>query len=306
NADFGNVRGVDFKLDRRFSNVFSGTVAYTFQIAKSTGSDPFSYFRTTARVISSLTGETAPPPQAILPTDDTRKHSIAGALALQLPSDWRRGTMLGNVLRDVGVFATFRFSSGLPYTLIRNSGEGVIQGQSPLEFTNLEPINSSTMPWFKNVDLRVTKSLRVGSLDWTVFAESKNLFNFRNVLNLFIETGDVVNADHRERYVSEQVAQLETEASDKGLLTTQGGETAVNLSSPGVCAGWTARAVNGAGGPVDCVLLQRAEARFGDGDGFFTESEYSSAFNAWYNLQNAPDRFYGTGRRIRIGAEISF
>jgi Carboxypeptidase regulatory-like domain/TonB-dependent Receptor Plug Domain len=306
NADFGNIRGVDFKLERRFSNIFQGTLAYTFQIAKSTGSDPFAFFRTTARVISSLTNETAPPPQAILPTDDNRKHNVAGALALQFPTDWRRGTPLGNVLRDVGVFATFRFASGLPYTRIRNSGEGVVQGQAPLEFTNEEPINASTMPWFKNVDLRVTKSLRVGSLDWTLFGEAKNLFNFRNILNLFIETGDVVNGQHRDKFVDEQVAQIESEAAENGLLTTVGDKPAVDLSSPGVCAGWASRIGNAAGGPVDCVLLQRAEARWGNGDGIYTQSEYSLAFNAWYDLANSRDSFYGAGRRLRIGAEITF
>jgi hypothetical protein len=306
NADFGNIRGVDFKLERRFSNIFQGTLAYTFQIAKSTGSDPFAFFRTTARVISSLTNETAPPPQAILPTDDNRKHNVAGALALQFPTDWRRGTPLGNVLRDVGVFATFRFASGLPYTRIRNSGEGVAQGQQPLEFTNEEPINASTMPWFKNVDLRVTKSLRVGSLDWTLFGEAKNLFNFRNILNLFIETGDVVNGQHRDKFVDEQMAQIESEAAENGLLTTVGGKPAVDLSSPGVCAGWASRIGNAAGGPVDCVLLQRAEARWGNGDGIYTQSEYSLAFNAWYDLANSRDSFYGAGRRLRIGAEITF
>jgi len=310
NADFGNVRGVDFKLDRRFSNLFQGTLAYTFQVAKSTGSDPFAYFRTTARVISSLTNETAPPPQAFLPTDDTRKHNIAGAVQLNFPSDWRQGTTLGNVLRDVGVFATFRFASGLPFTQIRNSGEGVAQGEAPLEFTNIEPINSSTMPWFKNVDLRVTKSLRVGSLDWTLFAESKNLFNFRNVLNLFLETGDVVNAEHRKRFLTEQTDQLEVAATTNHVAAVDPltGDPALDLSAPGVCASWVSRNDPGsaAGGPVDCVLLQRAEARFGNGDLLFTESEYTAAFNAWYNLAHAPDRFYGAGRRIRVGAEISF
>ncbi|HKA58516.1 MAG TPA: TonB-dependent receptor [Gemmatimonadales bacterium] len=306
NADFGNVRGLDFRLDRRFSNIFSGSAAYTFQIAKSTGSDPFAYFRTTARVISSLTNETAPPPQATLPTDDNRKHQVTGAMALQFPTDWHKGTTLGSIVRDVGMFATFRFASGLPYTKIRNSGEGVAQGEAPLEFTNQEPINSSYMPWFKNVDLRVTKGFRFGTLDWTLFGEAKNLFNWRNVLNLFLETGDVVNAQHRAKYVDEQTAQIETEAQENHVFTTVDGENAVDLSSPGVCTGWASRTANGAGGPVDCVLLQRAEARFGNGDGVYTASEYGAAFNAWYNLQQAPDRFYGAGRRIRVGAEISF
>lgn len=308
NSDFGNVRGVDIKLDRRFSNLFSGSVAYTFQVAKNTGSDPLSYFRTTARVISALTGETAPPPQAILPTDDNRAHNIAGSLALTFPNNWRDGTLLGRVLENVGAFATFRFASGLPFTRIENSGEGIEQGQSPLEFTNVEPINTSSMPWIKNIDLRVTKSVAFRGLDATLFVESTNLLNFKNVINLFIETGDVVNTQHRDRFVSEQVANLETQASAAGFLETDvSGANYIDFVNNS-CADWGGRNTAGsaASGPVDCVLLTRAEARFGNGDGRYTADEYSDAFTAWYNLENAPSRFYGPGRRVRIGFEVSF
>ena len=31
NLDFGNIRGVDVRLDRRFGNLFNGTLAYTYQ-----------------------------------------------------------------------------------------------------------------------------------------------------------------------------------------------------------------------------------------------------------------------------------
>lgn len=310
NADFGNVRGLDVKLDRRFSNVFSGSVAYTFQIAKATGSDPNSYFNTLARQISTLTGETSPPPQAILPTDDNRTHNVAGSAALTLPSDWRRGTTLGTVLSNTSAFVTFRFASGLPYTRVRNQGEGVTPGGFGLEANPIEPINSSSMPWYKNVDLRVTRGFRMGQFDWTLFAEARNLFNWKNVISLFTETGDVVNEQVRKRYVDDQVQILTQEASRAGLLGTDpaSGRPMVDLSQPGICASWQGRNTAGsaASGPVDCVLLTRAEARFGNGDGQFTESEYLRAFNAWYNLGNAPDRFYGVGRRIRVGAELSF
>ena len=43
NLDFGNVRGFDIRLDRRFGNYFNGTIGYAFQQAKNTGSDPFTY-----------------------------------------------------------------------------------------------------------------------------------------------------------------------------------------------------------------------------------------------------------------------
>jgi hypothetical protein len=163
------------------------------------------------------------------------------------------------------------------------------------------------MPWFRNVDLRVTKSVTLRGVDATLFMESQNLLNFKNVINLFLETGDVVNAQHRDRYVDEQVANLETQANAAGyLFTDAGGNNYIDFS--GGCEDWGGRNTAGsaASGPVDCVLLTRAEARFGNGDGQYTASEYTNAFAAWYNLENAPSRFYGPGRRIRLGVELSF
>ena len=49
--------------------------------------------------------------------------------------------------------------------------------------------------------------------------------------------------------------------------------------------------------PTDCVLLECAARRFGNGDGVCTQAEYQKAFGAWYDLLNAPNR---------IGAEIVF
>jgi len=43
NQDFGNVRGIDVRLDRRVGSLFQGSLSYTYEQAKSTGSDPFEY-----------------------------------------------------------------------------------------------------------------------------------------------------------------------------------------------------------------------------------------------------------------------
>ena len=205
--------------------------------------------------------------------------------------------MLGNVLRNAGAFVTFRFASGLPYTLLRPSEEGrTIANRCGLECTLAEPVNTSTLPWFKNVDLRLTKGLHVGRIDWTLFAEAKNLFDFKNVVDLFTEVGDIVYGKYRDKYLGEQEILLQGDAGDAGVL---GADNSVNFNSLGGCENWST-------GPVDCVLLMRAEARYGNGDGVFTSKEYDAAFNAWYNLQNAPSGFYAPGRRIRIGAELSF
>src|SRR6186997_2678326 len=112
NADFGNTRGIDLRLDRRFGNLFNGTLSYTFQQAKNTGSDPDTYLDFGSRVLNQVSGGNQPPPQAILPTDFSRPHNLALAAALNFPNDWQQGTIVGSVLENVGLFATFRYTSG--------------------------------------------------------------------------------------------------------------------------------------------------------------------------------------------------
>src|SRR3989441_12585696 len=126
NADFGYARGVDVKFDRRVGNWLNASVAYTFQVSKNTGSDPFSYLRTSSRVISQVTGDRVPPPEQPLPTDDNRTHNVVGSVALNVPRDWQKGTTAGAILRDVGAFVTFRAVSGLPYTRQINTGGGTV------------------------------------------------------------------------------------------------------------------------------------------------------------------------------------
>ena len=117
NADFGNTRGIDLRLDRRFGNLFNGTLAYTFQQAKNTGSDPDTYIDFGSRVLNQVSGGNQPPPQAILPTDFSRPHNLAVAAALNFPNDWQQGSIdRDRSARTSGVFATFRYTSGTPYT----------------------------------------------------------------------------------------------------------------------------------------------------------------------------------------------
>ena len=297
NSDFGNVRGVDIKLDRRVGNYLAASVSYTFQLSKGTGSDPFSYLRTTSRQIQQVTGSRVPPPQAILPTDDNRTHNIVGSVSLTLPNDWQKGTTLGSVLRDVSVFATFRAVSGLPYTRQTNNGAGALAPRQGfgLTATSLEPVNASTMPWVKNIDLRLNKAFKFGGTDWTLYADVRNLLNFRNITSLFVETGDVVNARHRTQVLSNEFTNLRTEADGNGAL--QSGD-AIDLSG---CATWA-----GDAGVVNCVMLRRTEARFGDGDGVYTLAEQTRALNAYYDSFFGPQNYYGAPRNVRVGFEVNF
>ena len=97
NLDFGNVRGLDVRLDRRFGNYFNGTFSYSFQQAKNTGSDPFTYVNYGSRIVNQVGGNNGaqPPPQGILPTDNSRPHTLAervlGHHAGRLEQGHRRG-----------------------------------------------------------------------------------------------------------------------------------------------------------------------------------------------------------------------
>ena len=294
NADFGNVRGVDIKLDRRVGNYLSASVGYTFQLAKGTGSDPFSYLRTTSRQISQVTGSRVPPPQAILPTDDNRTHNIVGSVAITLPDDWQKGTTLGTVLRNVSAFATFRVVSGLPYTRQTNVGAGTLAPRQGFGLigTQQEPVNASTMPWNKNIDLRLNKGFKIGRTDFTLYADVRNLLNFKNITSLFVETGDVVNAEFRTQTLSSEFEGLKNEATAAGAL--RAGD-AIDLSG---CSTW--------GNPVNCVLLRRTEARYGNGDGTYTLGEQTRALNAYYDAFDGPQWLYGAPRHIRVGFEVNF
>ena len=87
-----------------------------------------------------MTPTLTPPPEAAQRTNDDRTHSFVGSVAFQLPTDYKRGTTMGNILRDVGVFATFRVQSGLPFTMSRLSTiDTRSPGRATTRFTNRLP-----------------------------------------------------------------------------------------------------------------------------------------------------------------------
>ena len=296
-GDFGYDRGIDMKLDRRFGNWLQTTVAYTYEVAAGTGSSPFTYLQTNARSISGVTGSVLPPAEQARAVNDQRTHNLVGAVSFNVPQGWQQGTAVGNIFKDVSAFVTFRVLSGLPYTPILNTGTGVTAPGTNfgLTATASGDVNSATTPWTKYLDLRVNKALKFGRLDVTAFADIRNLFNWKNITGLFAETNDVTNALFEAAQISGEFPVLANEASGNGALRSDG---AVVLNS---CGSWS-----GASGPVDCVELKRAEARFGNGDGVYTVGEQTAALNSYYQLFNGAYGFNSTPRNVRLGLELNF
>jgi hypothetical protein len=309
NADFGNARGVDIRFDRRIGELFNGSLAYTYEEAKNTGSNPFSYLAFGARILNALTGGLNPPAQAILPTDDSRPHNLAGQLAVNFPNNWKQGSTVGSVLENVGVFATFRYASGTPYTRCPQNDpqDNAVFSGNPCSRNIEGDFNGARLPAFKQFDLRVTKGFGVGGLDFTAYADVRNLFNFRNILSVFAQTNDVVNTAERDKIRRSELESFAREATANGVLQT---DSTIDLRFGGItdpragCGAWVRN--DGVSATPNCVYLIRAEERYGNGDHLFSQAEQIRANDALYGVFRGLSSFTGQPRQVRLGLEVNF
>ncbi len=310
NADFGNARGVDVRFDRRIGELFNGSLAYTYEEAKNTGSNPFTYLAFGSRILNAVVpGGRNPPAQASLPTNDTRPHNLAGQFAVNFPNNWKAGSTAGKILENVGVFATFRFASGTPYTRcpIDDPQDNAVFSGGPCSRNIEGDYNGARLPAFKQFDLRVTKGFGVGGLDFTAYADVRNLFNFTNILAVFAQTDDIVNAQEKDVQRRGELQSFAQEAARNGVL---GADSTINLSFGGApdprtgCGGWVRN--DGVSASPNCVYLIRAEERFGNGDHMFTQAEQLRAHDALYSVYRGLSSFSGQPRQIRLGLEVNF
>ncbi|MGQ0813187.1 MAG: TonB-dependent receptor [Gemmatimonadota bacterium] len=295
NADFGNVRGIDLRLDRRFGQIFDAMLGYSYQDARNTGTDPFTYVNVFARLESNanvLLGLPPNPAQAIRLTEENRKHNVTGNFSLKFP-----GNHENRLLANFGLFGTLRLLSGLPYSpLTLGAGNIFIAGQaggSGLGVTGAEladdEISTARLPWQTFFDLKAQKGLRVMGWSAQVFLDARNVLDLKNQTGLFQTTGDITDEEvYRTRIEAHRQTLGGGNVSDRVDLRTQ------------AAAGAGVRNV------VDLYLLQQAEARFGNGDQIFTQEEQESAFRAAEIFLNGPQDLFGPGRRVRLGFELTF
>ena len=157
NTDYGSVTGFTVSFQKRFSDGFSANLDYTFQIAKGDASDPQDAFNK---------AQATPPVQPnkqLVPLDWDRRHSL-------------NLTVSAGELENYLVSFVAQLGSGLPYT-------------PSLQQTNTGVENSSNKPAFFNVDMYITKYLKLMGIDLSVFAKIYNLFDTPNEINVFTDTG---------------------------------------------------------------------------------------------------------------------
>ncbi len=304
NQDFGNTRGIDIRVDRRFGNLFNGVLSYSYQDARNTGSDPFTYINFGSRITSIVTGNAAPPPQAAQPVGFSRPHSLAAQFALNFPADFQQGSALGAILGRVGIFGTARYASGTPYTRCDPSldDDFAVTSGNPCNTLGGD-FNAARLPTFKNVDLRVTKGFRMGSFDLTAYADARNVFNFENILGVFAQTGTIDNPGYRATLWSTDSANFAQAAARNGVYNNATGTITLPSSDAG-CAGWVTSGGNPS--PPTCYYTRKAEQRHGNGDGVYTLEEQRRASDLNRLGTFHVSRFAGSSRSLRFGMEVNF
>jgi outer membrane receptor protein involved in Fe transport len=184
NLDFATTKGFSFTYDRRRTSNLELSATYTLQFADGSGSDANSSRGINNRGII----------RNLIPLSFDERHRITAVI------DYRYGTAktyngpkIGdlNIFADAGINFNIAAVSGQPYTrrnVVRQFGGAGFQGA----------INGSRLPWTFNMDMRVDKRFAVNitpekKIFLNAYLRVQNVFDIRNVRNVFPFTGDPEN-----------------------------------------------------------------------------------------------------------------
>ena len=155
NRDYGNVRGITFTLDKRYSNYLSGKLDYTYSIAEGNASDPQAAFYDAANDVD--------PEKQLVSLDWDQRHTLNGSVTIGKPGEWN--------ISFIG-----QLGSGLPYT-------------PEFRGTRTAFENAGRKPSRFNVDMRANKMVRFGKLQVGFYMNVYNLFDNKNEDFVYTDTG---------------------------------------------------------------------------------------------------------------------
>lgn len=170
NRDYGNVKGITVLLRNNFSANVSGSLDYTYQVAKGNASDPNAVF---------TNFQTSPPKESekqVLPLDWDQRHTLNASIMLGDMTSW-------------GMSITGRFSTGQPYTPSNPSSSITTQFE-----------NSDRKPSFYNIDMNIYKFFEVFGTRIKLYCQIYNLTDQLNERYVYASSG---RADYPFRNATE-------------------------------------------------------------------------------------------------------
>ncbi|MBM4166555.1 MAG: TonB-dependent receptor [Ignavibacteria bacterium] len=160
NLDYANSRGIEFSLEKRFAHHYAFTINYTYSRAEGNADQWSTHSNEVWN--ASVYGFVPPKKTVVLAWD--QPHT----LTLNLRMDYENYG--GSIIGDIG--------SGLPYSPREPRGKPI------------GDINSGRQPWTSTFDMRIYRALDISPVKITLYLDVKNIFDRKNVLNVFDTTGE--------------------------------------------------------------------------------------------------------------------
>ena len=123
NADAGSVKGLELLAEREFTDYFGFRVAYTFQKATATSSDPFLLTRL---IFVNAIGDTIHPAKAEFPLDFDRRHILTIIGRGKVPEGIGPRILGVRPIAGLEGSVIFRLTSGLPYSRSDSTGDTLV------------------------------------------------------------------------------------------------------------------------------------------------------------------------------------
>jgi outer membrane receptor protein involved in Fe transport len=181
NRDFSTSKGIEFVFSLRRTARITAQVNYTFSDARSTASD-----QAGSNGIWQLGLGPNSLPKYVFPVDFDQAHRGSVLLDYRFAKDDG-----GPILSQLGANVVLSFNSGHSYTRMDVAGRG--QTTDERNRIPIEPVGSSTTPWFFQLDMRLDKTVPVGPLDLNFYVYVINLLGTNNPVNAFFRNGDPMN-----------------------------------------------------------------------------------------------------------------
>lgn len=178
NADFGRVQGMDLTLDKRFADNYSLRLSYSLMYALGNESDPTEGFNSYREDQAHLR------PNRNFPLDFDQRHKIDAVLIGKTNDRFGPETFGFYPLENLSMAAVFSAGSGLPYT----------PSSRATEESNIVPEpNSARRPWTVNLDLRISRKIKISPVDVTFYVDVENVFDEINTRLIWSRTGEAWN-----------------------------------------------------------------------------------------------------------------
>lgn len=182
NEEYGESRGVEVTLRKRYSHWTSGSLTYTLSYARGTSSDvtQVSRYPLTALTYAKELGYDPIYPQDTMPMDFDRRHAMYLIFDFSVPMNEGPELLGFKPLSGFGLNLTGIYQAGTPYTPMTSY------------FVNLttDRFNSANYPSSYSFDTRLRKDVPFLGTSLSIFAEIYNVFNFQKAHSVFRGSGN--------------------------------------------------------------------------------------------------------------------